>query len=226
MSFTLYFLHFLVSRSRITAAQHEVLSQIHRIFPRPVVYIDGCSMVSSYPKVGFFMSAAGMRNYLRRGEPIMDGLLAGKKPLFLLENIRYLDLNSSEPPRSAGGEGLFEVDWAALRSYFIHHWGQVWVMGKQFSLGPATELRHFEIIAPGLYTVESQTDILIDGTLYRQGDVVQLEEGAHTIESKGANATIRLRWGDHLCRPDSEPERTNLLGSFPKAGSRATFRTA
>ena len=39
-----------------TAAQKQLIYVIHKIFPNPVPYIDRCSMVSSFPKVGFFMS--------------------------------------------------------------------------------------------------------------------------------------------------------------------------
>lgn len=200
--------------AELTALQRNLLSTIHTMFPEPVPYVDKCSMVSSYPKVGIFMSVAGMRNYLQRGEPIMDGLLANKKPLFLLANHFFLDLNSKEPPRSTHGQALLEADWKALRSYFIHHWGPVWVVGKQFSLGPEIPLQHFEIRVPGLYTVETDADILIDGTLSRHGNVVSLEEGVHAIEVKGTKATIKLRWGDHLYRPDNELEWTTLLGPF------------
>jgi hypothetical protein len=202
------------SEAKLTLLQRDVLKTIHRMFPEPAAYVDKCSMVSSYPKVGFFMSAAGMRNYLRRNEPIMERLLAEKKPIFLLANFFMLDLSSDEAPRSTGGEALLEADWTALKSYFIHHWGQVWVAGKQLDLGPAAEPQHFEIIAPGPYTVESPADISIDGTSYRNGEVVRLDEGSHTAGAGGATTTIRLRWGDHLYRPDSEPEKTNILGPF------------
>lgn len=200
--------------TELTALQRNLMSTIHTMFPEPVPYVDKCSMVSSYPKIGIFMSVAGMRHYLQCGEPIMDELLANKKPLFLLANHFFLDLNSKEPPRSTHGQVLLEADWKVLRSYFIHHWGPVWVVGKQFSLGPEIPLQHFEIIVPGLYTVETDTDTLIDGTLCRHGNVVSLGEGVHTIEVKGMKATIKLKWGDHLYRPDNELEWTTLLGPF------------
>jgi hypothetical protein len=199
------------SDTELTTLQRDLLAAIHTMFPEPVPYVDTCSMVSSYPKVGLFMSMPVMRDYLRRGEPIMSRLLTEKKPLFLLKALQ-LDLDSIEPPRP--GEGLLEADWIALRSYFIHHWGPIWVAGKQFNLGPGPDLVHFEIIAPGPYTVESDTDVLIDGTSYRNGDVVRLEEGAHTVGANGASATVRLRWGGHLYRPDNEPKGTYLAAPF------------
>jgi len=213
-NFIVAFPRFIRYEEQITRIQRDILAAIHTMFPDPVPYVDRFSMVPSYPKVGFFMSEAGMRNYLQRAEPIMGRLLTEKKPLFLLENSTILDLNSSEPPRAFGSEGLLEADWTALRSYFIHHSGPVWIVGKQFDLGPAPDLRHFEIIAPGLYTVESQTDIFIDDTLYRNADVVRLKEGAHTVGAGGIITTIRLRWGDHLYRPDIEQEGGYLGAPF------------
>ena len=210
-----YFTYFLASTSKTTAVQRDICSKIHTMFPSSVAYIDGCSMVSSFRKVGFFMSSAGMENYLQRGEPVMQGVLNEETPLFLLANVPHLDLHSVEPPVSDTSLTLLEADWRALKSYFIHHWGPVWVVGKQFSLGPERRLEHFEIVVPGLYTVEAAAEIVVDGALHRQGDVVQLEEGTHTIEFKGGRDTmIRLKWGDHLYRPDSESESSFFLGPF------------
>jgi len=212
-NFIVHYPRYVWSGWELTRLQRDILGTIHTMFPEPVAYVDKCSMVSSYPKVGLFMSRAVIRNYQRRAEPIMEGLLSSEKPRFLLANSLVLDLNASEAPRSTAGQALLEADWAALKLYFIHHWGPVWVAGKQFTLGPA-ELQHFEIIAPGPYTVEAETDVHIDGTLYHPGDVVRLEEGAHTVGAAGQNSTIRLRWGDHLFRPDSESAGTDFLGPF------------
>jgi hypothetical protein len=203
-----------IKSSELTALQRNLLSTIHTMFPEPVPYVDKCSMVSSYPKVGLFMTVAGMRNYLQRGKPIMDDLLANKKPIFLLANYLFLDLSSNEPPRNIHGQALLEADWKALKSYFIHHWGPIWIAGKQFSLGPDIPMQNFDITVPGLYTVEADTDIIIDGTLLHHGNAVSLEEGVHAIEVQGIKASIKLRWGDHLYRPDNELNWTTLLGPY------------
>ncbi len=58
-----HFTYFLASASKTTAVQRDICSKIHTMFPSSVAYIDGCSMVSSFRKVGFFMSSAGMENY-------------------------------------------------------------------------------------------------------------------------------------------------------------------
>jgi hypothetical protein len=211
-NFILKLPRFITEDLPLARTQRTILNAIHTMFPEPVPYVDRFSMVSSYPKVGFFMSEAGWHNYHRRAESIMGPLLNEKKALFMLENSVLLDLNSSQPIRGSGGEGFLEADWTALRSYFIHQTGPIWVVGKQFNFRTPTELQHFDIIAPGLYTVESQADVLIDGTLYHNGDVVHLKEGTHTVEANGLNATAKLSWGDHLYCPDIE-QKGDYLGA-------------
>jgi len=213
-NFIIHFPRFIRYEVQLTRVQRHILDAIHTIFPESVPYVDRFSMVSSYPKVGFFMTAAGMRNYRLRAEPIIRKLLIQKKPLFLLENCTLLDLNSSNSLQSVSNEGLLESDWAALSSYFIHHTGPIWVVGKQFDPVQGNGLVYFKITAPGLYTVESQTDIFIDSKLYRNEDVVQLEEGTHTMGVNESSATVRLRWGDHLYRPDIKQKGTYLGAPF------------
>ena len=186
--------------AQTTAAQHDLLSEIHKMFPDPVPYIDGCSMVSSFPKVGFYMCSADMGRYLEANEPIIKRMLAQKKPVFLLANVPHLDLRCEGPPVSVRGQSLMKEDWAALKSCFIHHWGPIWVAGKRFDVGSEDAIRPFEII-PGPYTVEGGADFLIDGTLHHSGDVMQLKQGTHTIQVQSAGVTIKLRWGEHLYRP-------------------------
>jgi hypothetical protein len=99
---------------------------------------------------------------------------------------------------------LLEEDWVALRSHFVHHWGPLWVAGKQFDLKQETPAQSFEIVTPGAYTIEAAAEISIDGAVYREGDVLELGQGGHTIECRGADVTVTLRWGDHLYRPQEE----------------------
>ncbi len=214
-NFLVRFPSYVMVKSRVTTGQKSVLAAIHTMFYEPVAYIDKCSMVSSYPKVGLFMSVAGMRNYLNAGKPVMGELLATDRPRFLLANSFFLNLDCDDPPQSTEGQALLQADWAALKSYFIHHWGPVWVPGKQFSLAPDEGLQHFEIVAPGLYTVESEHDILIDGVLRHPGAAVRLEAGAHTVIGTGHRETaVKLRWGNYLYQPNDEPESSELLGPF------------
>jgi hypothetical protein len=192
----------------VVAAQRDLLSEIHKMFPQPVPYIDGCGMVSSYPNAGYFMSSAGMTG--QAGRPVLQQALIRKKPLFLLADVPHLDLASPTPPQSYAGLALSEEEWTALRSYFIHHWGPVWVVGKQFDLKSENTRENFEMVVAGTYTVEADRDVLIDGHPFRPGDTTRLQEGRHTIEVGGPAGTIRLRWGEHLYCPTARPHH----GSF------------
>lgn len=199
----------------ITSRQRELLTLIHRIFPEPVAYLDGCRMVSSFPNAGLFLSSAGMRSYLQSNIPLIKDQIIGRQPLFLIANVPHLDINSAEPPKSARGLALHQDDWEALRTSYIHHWGPLWIMGKHFVLTDDTLRREFVIVAEGLYTVETDMDVLLDNKVYKNGMVVELHEGKHTIEVISTNAMVILRWGDHLYRPDTEPSWQDLfMGPF------------
>jgi len=207
--------HFRIYGPQLAAAQKDLLTVIHRIFPQPVTYFDGCRMVSSFPNAGFFMSSAGMRSYYRYGEKALKDRIIARKPLFLLANVPNLDVRSMEPPPSATGFALRQDDWDALRSCFIHHWGPVWVLGKHFSLTGENPKEQFDIVAEGSYSVETEGEVILDDMPYRSGMVVSLREGAHTIEAKSGSVKAILRWGNHLYRPDNEPTWPDLfLGPF------------
>lgn len=185
--------------------QHKILDVIHKMFPDPVPYIDGCFMVSSFPDSGFFMSSAGMERYLKKGEPIMEKLLTLKNPRFLLANVPHLNLHSDDPAKSYTGLSFMTDDWQTLKSYFIHHWGPIWVAGKRFEFKRGNENHRFKITVPGLYTVEGNQNLLIDGRLIQAEDVVKLETGNHIIKNKGSPGLTSLKWGENLYRPAEKP---------------------
>jgi hypothetical protein len=195
--------------------QKQTIDAIHQMFPNAVLYIDGCSMVSSYPDLGFFLSSAGMEAYLKMGKPVMEKSLNSKKPLFLVANVPHLNLHSDTPAKSDTNLKLLTEDWQTLRSYFIHHWGPVWVVGKRFEFNSENEKQRFRIDVPGLYTLEGNKNVLIDGTLIRAGDVITLEAGEHSISNDGTIGAINLRWGDNLYKPSKEPDISDFfIGKF------------
>jgi hypothetical protein len=175
------------------------------MFPDPVPYIDGCSMVSTFPGSGFFMSSAGMEGYLKKGESIMERLLTLKKPRFLLANVPHLNLHSDDPAKSYIGLSFMTDDWQTLKSYFIHHWGPIWVAGKHFEFKRGNENHRFKITVPGLYTVEGNQNVLIDDRLIQTGDVIKLETGNHIIKNRGSPGLTSLKWGENLYRPAEKP---------------------
>ena len=211
-NFIIYYSVFYAKQTRV---QHETLDVIHKMFPDPVPYIDGCSMVSSYPKVGFFMSSAGMERYLQAGKPIMKKLLNTKKPLFLLANVPHLNLHSDVPSASDTNLVFMAEDWQALKAYFIHHWGPIWVAGRQFEFKRDYESYKFNITVPGVYTVDGNENVLLDGKLIHAGDTIELEAGTYTIRNQGIPGLTKLLWGDHLYRPLNKPASNRIfIGPF------------
>lgn len=181
--------------------QRRVLEVVHRAFPEPVAYIDRCSMVSGFPKAGFFMSSWGMENYLAGGRPRMREIILRDQPAFLLANVVYLeeafaDLGDAERPPI-----LFPDDIDALRENFIPHWGPIYVAGKHLRREGAAS-RTFEILIEGTYTLEAAAAVLIDGRMVRPGAQVSLNRGRHKVQASAPANDIVLRWGESLFRPD------------------------
>ncbi len=189
----------------VTANQQRLLADIHKMFPDPVPYLDCPQMVASFPNVGFWMGSKSIELYLQAGRPVLKEMLADKKPVFLLANAGYLDLHAAQPPVVQRGLTLLDEDWRALRSYFIHHYGPIWVAGQQFDFRSEHTFHSFDIGAAGPYTLEAEAEVAvrIDNTAYCAGDVLTLEEGRHTIEAAPAAGAVTLRWGNHLyCPPE------------------------
>ena len=188
-----------------TAAQHDLLFEVHKMFPEPVPYIDAPGMVASFPSAAFFMGSKGIEVYLKAGKPVLTQTLTDKKPVFLLANVPYLDLRGERCPKAPGGLTLLEPDWRAMKDYFIPHWGPIWVAGKQFDFWLEQGRQPFDIVVPGKYTLETESSVLIDGAVHSDGDVLELAAGFHTIEPDPAAQTATLRWGDHLYVPPVPP---------------------
>jgi hypothetical protein len=181
--------------------QREIISTIHEIFPESTPYIDRNSMISRYPKCGFFMSTWGIEKYRQKGESIFEQVLGECEPKFLITNSYQLasamDASSSEENPYA----LFDQDARVLRSNFIHHWGRLWVAGKSFGSGMSPT--EFYISIEGIYTVESSEQIILDKQQYNDGDYIFLSKGPHVIDSSPQQ--VNLRYGRQLPRPDFFP---------------------
>jgi len=207
--------YYSIFSSKSSKIQHQILDTIHKMFPNPVPYIDGCFMVSSYPDVGFFMSSAGMEGYLKNKKPIMEALLNDKRPLFLLANVPQLNLHADNAAESDTHLRFKADDWQALKSNFIHHWGPIWVLGKHFEFKGKFESNTFQITVPGVYTVEGNGKVMIDGHLISAGNTVKLDIGDHCIRNQETPGLINLKWGDHLYQPEEEPAPGQIfLGPF------------
>jgi hypothetical protein len=188
--------HFLGAFSSGQATQRATLQAVHRIFPEPVSYIDRCSMVGSFRKVGFFMSTWGTETYRASGEPSFPDLLRAEQPVFVLANSPALEDAFAEKAEPAP-YALLPRDAAALRENYIHHWGAIWVAGKAFAeAGPIPQ--DFEILVSGAYTIEAPGDVIIDGRAAAPGAVIHLEQGSHALRVANGSARVLLRWGDRL----------------------------
>ena len=194
--------------------QRQTIALVHRLFPNPVAYIDRCGMISSYPKVGFFMSTWGMENYLARGEHIFRDLVRRERPLFLIANISSLD--PAVPPdqiRALGRYSLFDDDHAVLASNYVHHWGALYVAGKTLDFPTGDGVQDFEILIPGTYTLEAEAPLTINGQTIAPSEALRLEPGKHRASASGQRRAI-LRWGERLYQPTQPPVEGPIFTGF------------
>lgn len=187
-------------------AQREIITLVHELFPDPVPYIDRNSMVSSFQKVGFFMSSWGIEGYRERGVPIMRGILEEHEPKFLIANRRLLWLDHAQED----AEGLLrnylllDDDFNVLRENFVHHWGALYVAGKRLSPNVDGRAR-FEILISGPYTLESEGAVYLSGQRVEPGGAIILRRGRYRLQAAPGSGEVLLRYGDHLPVPDYAP---------------------
>jgi hypothetical protein len=179
------------------SAQRHLVSNVHRVFPRPVAYIDRNSMIASFPKRGFFMSTWGMLEYHRAGKPVFEDVLRRDIVPLLIVNGPELEETTAEAGSMPTGRRLLEADRQLLRANFIRHWGRIWVAGQRHKTGPGgTTIR---ILVPGVYTVEGGP-ATIDGRALPDHATVDLSRGDHWLSS-ATERTVAVRWGNRLYRP-------------------------
>jgi hypothetical protein len=186
-------------------AQREIIELVHQLFPEPVPYIDRNSMISSFPKVGFFMSTWGIESYRARGRPIMRNLLRQEEPKFLIANTPLLAIDD---PEWFGEEEsvyrLLDDDYRVLSDNFVRYWGALYILGKAFEdLGG--EPVEFEILVPGAYAINSPSPVKIDGARYDNGETLVLEPGMHRIASSEENDKVILRLAGIPSPPTRQP---------------------
>ena len=208
-----YSTHFLGHVADETLAQRQLVQAVHHLFPEPVRYLDRCSMIGSFPKVGFFMSTLGVQRYWELRRPVMAELLRTKAPVFLLANSEGLELDVPEELARRSLFALRPEDRQVLRQNFVRHWGSLWLAGKTLRLD-ATGATDFEILVGGPYTVEAAAPMRVDEQLVGPGAVVKLVPGSHCADQGRCGEVVILRWGDHLPRPAQPPVRQPLFTLF------------
>lgn len=189
--------HYVARLSEDQSVQREITSVIHQMFPEPVNYIDRCAMISSFPKVGFFMSSWGVDKYRNQSKPIFQSELSQKTVPLLILNSPVLTRAALDLWEGQSG-GLFPEDAATLRRNYIPHWGHIWVAGKTIDLNDQGTTFIVEI--PGVYTIESDSPVTVDGQLIEPNSTAFFERGEHTASSNSIRRMV-LRWGDNIFRP-------------------------
>lgn len=198
-----------------TISQAEIVDAVHRMFPDPVPYIDRNSMISSYPKVGFFMSTWGMENYRAANAPIMEDLIRREQPRFMIANSCGLDISQSRVDYAGQCPyRLFHKDFETLRANFVHHWGAVYVAGKTFELPVPSAPQRFEVLIAGTYTLDADAAVVVDGVTYRPGEQIHLDQAVHTIAAAGQATRALLRWGVSLYTPSHAPSALPIYYGF------------
>jgi putative flippase GtrA len=175
------------SRGQDNSGQRRVLGLVHQLFPHPVPYIDHTSMVSSYPKQGFFMSRWGVTDYRRTQTPTMNDIIARNEPRFLLVTRALLDVERLNP-QDAGRRphSLLTADIDVLRKNYTRYWGPIYLPGFQVK---GSGDRQVQI--PGDYIVQSTNPVLVDGRSILPGATIKLAKGNHRIVS---NTSASFSW--------------------------------
>lgn len=190
--------------------QANVLKTVHALFPKPVAYIDFSSMISSFPKQGFFMSGWGMENYRDTGQPVFEDILQKQTVPLVLANHDSLDaaLKDIESKQS-----LLAADARILSENYVHYWGPIWLAGKQID-GPLGR-RKIKIAIPGTYTIYGSA-ISIAGVEYGPGDQVSLGRGVYDVERQ-SKEIVTLRYGPAKEKPatvEPDPGRFGVFTDF------------
>ena len=195
------------------SAQRDTLAEVHRIFPDGVNYIDRCSMISTFAKQGFFMSTWGMRNYHLTGASEFEQLLAQKTIPLVLNNGPALTQTLDRKQKNVDQPLLWfsSQDAAILQQNYIRHWGPVWVAGKNLSIGNMSQ--SFEIMIPGVYTLEATQPVMINGIEYLSDQTLELLRGSHVVQAKH-EGRVTLRWGVDLYRPANAAPTRRMFEVF------------
>jgi hypothetical protein len=196
------------------AIQRDFVATAKSLFPDPIPYIDRCGMISSYPKVGLFMSSLMMERYRAVGKPVFETILRERQPPMLIANSMDLDLRrSGREIEPQGAQPLLAADFDILKANFVNHWGPIWVAGKEFEVEP-DRANDVHILISGIYTLEADQAVQVDdSTILNPGRFMHLGQGTHRVRSQRAGP-VRLRIGTSLARPSHPPPFGTLIEGF------------
>lgn len=157
--------------------QRSVVSAVHEIFPIAVPYIDRGGMISSFPKVNFFMSSWGIENYRAAGKPFMPEALERHRPPLLLSSI--------PEPGLLDFQTLLPEDLRLISESYVHYWGPIYVAGTRASL-TVDAIATANLPFPGHYRLEAACPVIIDGISREPGYVLNVTD---------ANSRVTMRTG-------------------------------
>ena len=187
------------------AQQRATLALVHSLFPHPVPYIDHTSMVSSFPKKGFFMSRWGVTDYRKSGHPVMAATVRNDQPAFMLQTRALLAVDRITPEDSQRSEyGLFGADLDVLRDNYIRYWGPLFLPGKMLTGSGRTRIE-----IGGAYRVEGQGRLVANGRSYSDGEIVRLNPGEYAYAADGP---LRLFWA--APPPPATPPPASLFSGW------------
>jgi hypothetical protein len=204
--------HVMTLRFDEQVAQRSVISAVHRIFPTAVPYIDHSGMISSFPKVNFFMSTWGVESYLARGENFMPGLLAAYRPPLLLADYGVLI------PGTLLFRQLRETDQELIRDSYVEYWGPVRVAGTGLVIPPGGIVTA-RLPFAGTYRIESDAAILIDGQRHDPGDRFEWRADSNdlSIQAVAPNRAamhVRIVWDAARNPPKDAPPVQQLYSGL------------
>jgi putative flippase GtrA len=180
--------------------QRSVLAEIHKLFPKPVPYVDHTSMVASYPKQGFFMSSWGMTDYRRRATPVMPDIVARQQPKFILATRPLLDVEGLDPATSQKSpRGLLAEDVRTLQKNYVRYWGPIFLPGLRLD-GAGILNVHIE----GAYRLEQGRSVELAGRMINRGEIIRLGAGNYRFR---ATEPAILRWAVPAPPSSTPPER-------------------
>lgn len=191
--------------------QRETLAEVHRLFERPVAYIDDSHMVASFHNPGFFMSSWGVARYRERGQAVFPDLIETHRPPLLVANKHTLQSTMRKADASGRETSpLLAEDREILRRSYVHYSGAIWLAGRDVVLGEAAA--QVALPFPGRYRVESDTPGEINGKPVTDGTVI--EAGDDPVTVRGATGRpMRLIWDTGVA-----PIARDALGNRPYFG--------
>ncbi len=191
--------------------QRLVLEAVHAVFPEPAAYFDRCSMVSTFPRIGLFMSTNTMKRYRRARKARVPALVKDEQPKFVLNNNGALDLSRPWAKVRPKTYRYLKKDHAFMRKHFVRHWGPLWVAGKALGKLSGSKPKAFNVVIEGDHVIEAKGAISIDGKPLQPRDVVALNAGRHTVQSLSGTQKVTLRHADAKARPKGRPPRGRLF---------------